>query len=392
MSDLFTPTVDRRTTAAAKFRRLSSYCGVSPEDGLGMWIADSDYPTAPVVIDALQTELAHGMLGYGYDADAYHQAITWWMNTRHGWAVDPDWIVTTQGLGHAIATCLDVWSKPGEGVAYFTPVYHEFRLKTQRAGRRPVEFPMDLVEGRYEINWDAAEDLITEDTRILLFCNPQNPSGRMWTAEEQRQVAAFCAKHDLILVADEVHCDLVYPGATHVPMDIAAPDHRNRTVTLFAASKTFNLAGLRVGQAIIPDPDLRATYQQRLIALNYDPATLGVVATTAAFSPEGHAWATAQIAHLQENIRIFEAGIAAIPGVWAMPLQSTYLAWVDFSGTGMDEAEIDERLLQTAKIGPQRGGDFSPHTTLWNRFNLATPRSTVEDAVRRLQDAFSDLQ
>ncbi len=389
---LFNDVPDRRALFSTKWDKLGLVGGGDRETSLAMWVADSDYPTAPVVLETLRRHVEHGMLGYGYDGAAYKAALTWWLGTRHGWTIDPDWVLTTQGLGHAIATILDIWSEPGEGVCFFTPVYHEFRLKTERAGRRPVEFPMQLVDGRYELDFDAAEARITPDTRVLLFCSPQNPSGRMWTAEEQRQVAAFAEAHDLILVSDEVHCDLVYPGNTHIPMDIAAPDYRHRTITLFAASKTFNLAGLRVGQAIVPDEALRARYFQRLNALNYDPATLGVEATTAAFSPEGAAWADAQIEHLAGNIAVFNEGIAKVPGLWSMPLQSTYLAWVDFSRLGMGEDEVLRRLLEDAQVCPQRGRDFCAESALWHRFNLAVPRKLVEEAVTRIQAAFADVQ
>jgi cystathionine beta-lyase len=251
---------------------------------------------------------------------------------------------------------------------------------------------MALVDGRYELDWDAAEAALTPKTKILLFCSPQNPSGRVWTVEELRQVADFAARHNLVLVSDEVHADLVYAGNTHVPMDIAAPEHRDRTVTLFAASKTFNLAGLRVGQIIIPDDALRAQMEDRLTALNYDATTLGAFASQAAYSPDGNEWVAAQISYLEENRRIFDEGVNAIPGVWSMPLQATYLPWVDFSGTGMSMEEIARRVNGEAQITPAPGKWFGTGSELWNRFLLATPRANVEATVQRLQRAFSDLQ
>ena len=389
----FDQLIDRSGTGC-KWQSMERTYGVPAEGGIAMSVADSDYPCAPVILDAVQGMVARGGFGYGYDRVAYRDAVAWWMTTRHGWSVDPDWVLTAQGLGLAIALCLDVFSAPGEGVAFFTPVYHEFRLKTERAHRRPVELPLALEDGRYVIDWDAAEARITPDTRVLLFCAPQNPSGRVWSAEEMRAVADFAARHDLILVSDEVHADLVYPdaGARHVPMAVAAPEHADRTVTLFAASKTFNLAGLRVGQLIVPDPALRARLAERLTALNYDPATLGVVATTAAYSPAGAAWADAQLAYLQGNRDLFDAAIATIPGVASMKLQATFLAWVDFSGTGMSRAEIEARLFREARIAVQPGGDFCAETALWNRFNFAMPRALVAEAAARLQAAFADLQ
>lgn len=379
----------------SKWTKLESMFGISPSDGIGMFVADSDYPTAPCVIEAIQTMVDLGTFGYGYDAKGYLDALTWWMRTRHAWTIDPDWVVTTQGLGHAIATCIDIWSEPGEGVAYFTPVYHEFRLKTQRAERTPVELPLTMDNGRYVFDWDAADAAITADTRILLFCSPQNPSGRVWSTEDLRQVAAFAKRHDLLLVSDEVHCDLIYEdgaGTRHVPMDIAAPEHRDHTVTLFAASKTFNLAGLRVGQMIIPDATLREKANRRLVALNYDPATVGIAASAAAFTQEGQTWLSAQMQHLTNNREIFDAGINAIPGVRSMRLQSTFLPWVDFSGTGMSQGEILRRVHGEARIGTAPGDWFGAGGENFHRFNIALPRAHVEETVARVQAAFADLQ
>jgi cystathionine beta-lyase len=295
-------------------------------------------------------------------------------------------------LGNAIALCIDIWSAPGEGVAYFTPVYHEFRLKAERAGRRPVELPMALVDGRYELDWEAAEAALDPGTKVLLFCSPQNPSGRVWTAHELKQVADFAERHDLLLVSDEVHCDLLFDGLAHIPTDMAAPEARNRTVTLFAASKTFNVAGLRFGQMIIPDPALRAQAQQRLTALNYDPTTLSVLASQAAFSPDGLAWLEAQMAHLTANRELFDTLVNSIPGVRSMRLQSTYLPWVDFSGTGMDPEEVKRRVWVEAGIGTSPGGQFGTGGESFHRFNLSLPRAHVQEAGQRLAEAFSDLQ
>lgn len=384
-----------REALNSKWTNLDSAFGIDPDTGIAMWVADSDYATAPCVRDVLRRAVDIGVFCYGYDKKGYHEAVQWWMATRHDWRIDPDWIVTTQGLGHAIATCIDLWSAPGEGIAFFTPVYHEFRLKTERAGRRPVELPLALVDGRYELDWDAADAAITPDTKVLLFCSPQNPSGRVWTADELRQVAAFAERHDLILVSDEVHCDLIFDdgtGTRHVPTDIAAPEHRARTVTLFAGSKAFNLAGLRVGQMIIPDPALRQTVQQRLTALNYDPATLGVMASQAAFSPDGQDWLNAQMRHLSRVRDIFDEGINAIPGVTSMRLQATFLPWVDFSGTGMTAEEITRRIHGDARIGTMPGGRFGSGGDSFHRFNIALPTARIEDAVARMQAAFADLQ
>ena len=244
----------------------------------------------------------------------------------------------------------------------------------------------------YVLDLEDAQKRLDGSEKILIWCSPQNPSGRVWTADELRAVADFAARNDLLLVSDEIHHDLVYSGNKFVPMDVAAPDHRGRAVYLTAASKTFNIAGQRTGNMIIPDPDLRAAMKQRLNMLDYKPGSLGMRMIEAAYSPEGGKWVDAQIEHLEGNRKVFDAAINAIPGLWSMPLQATYLAWVDFSGTGMSFDEIATRIRDDAKIAVSAGPSFGTGGELFQRFNLATQRATVEDACARMQRAFSDLQ
>jgi len=388
----FNSPIDRRGTNSTKWDLMEQLYGVSPDDGLAMWTADSDYQTAPCVIDAVKAAAEHGVFGYGIEDDAYLSAIQWWMQTRHDWAIEKDWIMTTQGLGNGIALCLDVWTDPGDHAVIFTPVYHEFALKVQKAGRIVTECPLHRQDDTYVLDLDDAQSRLTGKEKILIWCSPQNPSGRVWTTEELKSVSDFARKNGLLLVSDEIHHDLVFAGAKFVPMAIAAPEGADNTVYLTAPSKTFNIAGQRTGNMIISDPTLRATMRKKLNTMDYKPSHLGVTMITAAYSPAGAAWADAQIAHLQENRAIFDAGINAIPGVWSMPLQSTYLAWVDFSGTGMSHEEVSARIRDTAKIAVSQGPTFGAGGETFMRVNLATQKATIEDAVRRLQAAFADLQ
>lgn len=392
MRDLFNVPNDRRGTHCSKWDVLDSKFDVPNADGIAMWTADSDYPTAPCVLRAIQAAVDHGVFGYWTDNTDYHAAIQWWMKNRHGWDIDTDWIMTTQGLGNAIALCLDVWSEPGDRIVTFNPVYHEFEFKIRRAGRVPVQCPLTRDGDTYQIDFDDAQSRLDGTEKLLIFCSPQNPSGRIWSAEELRQVAAFAARNDLIVVADEIHHDFIYPGHTFVPYDVAVPDARDRSVILTASSKTFNIAGLKTGNIIIPDATLREAMAQRLRSLDYSPNRMGLEMVTAAYTPEGAEWVDAQIDHLIENRRIFDDAMNAIPGVHSLPLASTYLAWVDFSGTGMDFEEISRRVRKDARIAPSPGPEFGPGGETFLRFNLATQTYRVEDAAKRVQEAFNDLQ
>lgn len=388
----FNDPIDRRGTQSSKWDRMEQLYGVSPGDGLAMWTADSDYATAPCVLDALQRAVDHGVFGYSWEHPDYLAAVQWWMKTRHGWDIDTDWILTSQGLGNAIALSLDVWTQPGDGVVIFTPVYHEFAHKVNKTGRRVVECPLVREADNYVLDLDDAQKRLTGSESMLIWCSPQNPSGRIWTAEELRAVAAFAERNDLILISDEIHHDLIYPGNVFVPADIASPETRNRAVYLTAASKTFNIAGQRTGNMIIPDADLRAAMKQRLNTLDYSASSLGIGMITAAYSPQGAAWVDAQMVHLDSNRALFDETVNAIPGLWSMPLQSTYLAWVDFSGTGMTHDEVTARLRDTARIAASAGPQFGTGGESFERFNLATQKARVQDACDRLRAAFADLQ
>lgn len=388
----FNDPIDRRGTHSTKWDMMEQLYGVSADDGLAMWTADSDFATAPCVIDAVHKMADHGVFGYVHVHDDYLSAIQWWMKTRHNWQIEKDWILTTQGLGHAIAMCLDVWTDPGDKVVTFNPVYMEFQSKTEKAGRVPVQIELPMENGRYVLDLDAAQQQLSGDEKMLIWCSPQNPSGRIWTTEELRAIADFCARNDLILVSDEIHHDLVYSGETFVPIHIAAPEHSDRMVILTAASKTFNIAGQRAGNMIVPNSTLRRQMQNRLAALDYKPGSVALAMITAAYSPEGAEWVDDQMVHLAGNKALFDAAIDKIPGARSVPLQSTYLAWVDFSGTGMDHDEVSRRIRKDAKIAPSPGPVFGPGGETFIRFNLATQRATVEEACKRLLTAFADLQ
>ena len=228
--------------------------------------------------------------------------------------------------------------------------------------------------------------------KIAILCSPHNPGGRVWTKAELKAVAQFCEQHDLILISDEIHHDLVYSGVQHTPTAIAAPEITNRLVTLTAPSKTFNTAGTHTGNVIIEDTALRAKFATTMSGLAVSPNNFGTVMTTAAYSPEGAEWVDALVAYLEENRRIFDEGISKIPGLRPMPLEATYLSWVDFSDTGMSVAEFTNRVEKDAKIGVNHGGTFGSGGELFLRFNIGTQKARIVDAVERMQSAFADLQ
>lgn len=388
----FDEIIRRQGTHCVKWDGMEKAYGVSPETGIAMWVADMDFRAPDCVAQAVRDMADHGVFGYFGDDAAYLSAIGWWMQTRHGWQVAPEWIFTTHGLVNGTALCIDAFTAPGDGVVLFTPVYHAFSRVIRAAGRELVECPLVMRDGRYAMDMAAYDAQMTGREKMVILCSPHNPGGRVWTEGELREVADFCLRHDLILVSDEIHHDLVFPGQRHMPMPLAAPDITDRLVMMTATTKTFNIAGSHVGNVIIADPDLRAKFAGRMMAMGMSPNSFGIFMATAAYSPEGAEWVDALMTYLEGNRRIFDEGINAIPGLRSMPLEATYLAWVDFSGTGMPEEEAIARVQRDAGIAANHGSTFGTGGAPFLRFNIATPRAVVEDAVARLQRAFADLQ
>ncbi|WP_282078126.1 MalY/PatB family protein [Epibacterium ulvae] len=388
----FDTLIDRRNTHSTKWDKMERLYGVSPDEGLSMWVADSDFRVAGPIRDKLQQLVDQAVFGYADAEGPYREAVQWWMQSRHNWTIDTDSIFSTTGLCNAIGLCLDTYTQPGDGIVLFTPVYHAFARVVRAAGRDVVECPLVNTSGQYEMDFDAYDAQMTGKETMVILCSPHNPGGRVWTQDELRGVADFAKRHNLLLVSDEIHQDLVFKGHRHIAMQNAAPDITDRLLMLTAPSKTFNIAGLHTGQVIIPDPALRARFAAKMSALSIEVSSIGQFATTAAYSPEGAAWADAQIAYIEENTKIFEQAISEIPGLTPMKLQSTYLSWIDFSGTGMEREEFTQRVEKVAKIAANHGTTFGTGGESFLRFNLATQCARVEDACTRLKTAFSDLQ
>ncbi|WP_423212387.1 MalY/PatB family protein [Paracoccus yeei] len=389
----FDEPIDRLGTLCSKWDDMHKIFGVAPQDGIAMWVADMDFrPPAPVQ-QAVEAMARHGIYGYPGEHRPYLEAIRWWMQNRHGWTVEPEWILTAHGLVNGTALCVDTFTAPGDAVVLMTPVYHGFARVIRAAGRGITEFPLVVEDGEYRMDWEGWAGLMTGRERMLVLCSPHNPSGRVWSEAELRQVAEFCAAHDLILVSDEIHHDLVLPGSPrHHVLARLVPEAAPRLVTLTAATKTFNIAGAHIGNLIVADPDLRRRLSQRFMALGISPGLFGLNMVAAAYSPEGAAWVDDLVAYLDGNRQVFDRGIAAIPGLRSMPLQATYLAWVDFAGTGMAPAEIERRIAHDARIAASGGASFGTGGESFVRFNLATTRARVEAAVERMSRAFGDLQ
>lgn len=388
----FDEVIDRRGTHSSKWDTMEELYGVSPDSGLSMWVADMDFRAPKIIQEKLHEINSHGIYGYYGDYKEYNNSIKWWMKNRHNWEIDTSWIFTTHGLVNGTGLCIDAFTKPGDGIILFTPVYYQFSNLVEAARRKVVECPLKLIDNHYHFDFVAYERNLSGDEKMVILCSPHNPGGRVWTKNELQEVAKFAKKHDLVLVSDEIHHDLVYPNKSHTVMPIANPSVCDRLVMMTATTKTFNIAGAHSGNVIIPHPNLRQKFSQRIKALGISPNSFGLFMATAAYSPEGAQWLDELLHYIDGNRVIFDREVNKIPGLSSMPLEGTYLAWVDFSGTGMEEEEFIYRVQEKAKIAVNHGSTFGTGGEKFLRFNLATPRTLVVEATKRLKDAFSDLQ
>ena len=388
----FDEVIDRRGTHSSKWDTMEELYGVSPDSGLSMWVADMDFRAPKIIQEKLRGINSHGIYGYYGDYKEYNNSIKWWMKNRHNWEIDTSWIFTTHGLVNGTGLCIDAFTKPGDGIILFTPVYYQFSNLVEAARRKVVECPLKLIDNHYHFDFVAYERNLSGDEKMVILCSPHNPGGRVWTKNELQEVAKFAKKHDLVLVSDEIHHDLVYPNKRHTVMPIADPSVCDRLVMMTATTKTFNIAGAHSGNVIIPHPNLRQKFSQRIKALGISPNSFGLFMATAAYSPEGAQWLDELLHYIDGNRVIFDREVNKIPGLSSMPLEGTYLAWVDFSGTGMEEEEFIYRVQEKAKIAVNHGSTFGTGGEKFLRFNLATPRTLVVEATKRLKDAFSDLQ
>ena len=375
----------------SKYDGIARFYGTDHPDMIAMWVADMDFAMAKPIRDALKDEIDFGYMGYFTDTSECDAAIADWMENRHGWTIDPRTIRYTHGVIGGYGAAIAAYSQPGDGVIVFSPVYHAFFRQIEAMGRVAVESRLIERDGQYHMDLEALASQLTGSEKVLTFCSPHNPGGRVWSANEIRELAAFCEAHDLLFISDEIHGDMTHEGQNFVPALVAAPQAASRTVILSAASKSFNTAGLETGYMIIPDADVRKRIDAALLDRESSPTRTGIVATQAAYEHCGD-WLEAVRSYIFNNFRIFAERMNALPGISVMPMQATYLAWVDFSDTGMDPDEIEDRLLNTAHVATNPGRQFRGGCDTHMRFNLALPRGRLMRALDGIEKAFSDLQ
>lgn len=384
--------IPRLGTHSVKWDGLAYRFGAHAVGALPMWVADMEFAAPPAVTRTLREAVEHGVHGYFGDPADYLAAIRGWMSRRHGWEIEESWILTTAGIVNGVNLALQAYCRPGDGVILQQPIYHPFAPSIRANGCHVVGNLLRFEDGRYEMDLEGLAKAVDAKTRMLILCSPHNPCGRVWTRAELTAIAEFCLERGILIVSDEIHHDLVFDGA-HTVLATLSPEIAARTVTFTSSSKTFNLAGGHTGNAIISDPELRRLFQRQMERCGMLVGNrFGYLMATAAYA-EGDEWLDALLVYLRANRdRVDRFAAERLRGVRAVPLEATYLAWLDFRGTGMEEAEIVRRFEQEAKVICNHGSSFGPGGAGFMRLNFACPRAMLDEALERIGAAFGDLQ
>lgn len=374
----FDKITDRRATNSYKWDS-------APEGVLPMWVADMDFRTAPAIIDALQKRVAHGIFGYTRVPDAYYDAVTSWFSRRHGWDIDREWIIYTSGVVPAVSAVIKALTVPGDKVIVQTPVYNCFFSSIRNNGCEIVSNPLRRTADTYEMDFDALERCAADPrAKVMLLCNPHNPAGRVWTPDELTRLGNICLRNGVTVVADEIHCELVYQGFKYTPFASLSDAFLHRSVTCVSPSKAFNIAGLQIANIVAFDNDLRSRID-KAININEvcDVNPFGVAATIAAYN-EGEEWLNQLVDYLHGNYEAMaEFCRRELPEFSITRLEGTYLVWMDCSSLGMPSDALEHALLDDARLWLNAGTMYGAEGEGYMRWNIACPRSVMLDGLNR---------
>ncbi|MFO7829305.1 MAG: PatB family C-S lyase [Bacteroidales bacterium] len=381
----FDEIIDRDNTASVKFDLREKIFG--KDDVMPVWVADMDFKTPDFIIDALKKRLEHPILGYSFRPDAYYQSIINWVKRRHSWEIDKDWISFSPGIVPAINMAIMAYTQPGDKIIVQPPVYHPFFSAIKNNERTQVENPLVLKNGRYHINF---EDLKTKlkDAKMILLSNPHNPGGSVWTKDELRQLGKMCVENDVLIMADEIHADLVFKPHKFIPVASISPEIEKNTVTFIAPSKTFNIAGLATSSVIASNIELKEKYDAVLDTIHIGMGNIfGTIASEAAYN-HGDEWLGQLLEYLSQNIEFVGDYISKnIPEIKMIKPEGTYLIWLDCSALNLNGKDLKDFMINDASLGMNDGRMFGTGGDQFMRMNIACPRKIIEKALNNLEKA-----
>lgn len=387
----FDAVVDRKNTYSLKYDFAKERS--MPEDVLPLWVADMDFKVSSYIQEALQKQVEHGIFGYSEVKEDYFEALKGWMKSHHGWDVESEWLVKTPGVVFALAMAVKAFTEEGDGVLLQQPVYYPFSEVIVDNGRKLVSNTLVQDDnGKYVIDFEDFEDkIIKEKIKLFFLCNPHNPVGRVWSREELERLGDICYKHHVIVVSDEIHADFVFQGKHQVFANLKE-EYKEIAIVATSPSKTFNIAGLQVSNIFIPNPELRKKIKKQIDAAGYSQLNvLGLVAAKAAYE-HGEEWYQAMHRYVGENIAYTRQFIEnRLPGVKLVENEGTYLLWLDFRDLNLSERELEDLIVNKAKLWLDSGRIFGTAGKGFQRINVACPRETLKEALTKLEAAVHEI-
>jgi len=376
---------DRRGTGSIKYGTPPAG---APEDVIPMWVADMDFPTPPVVAEAMARAAGQKIFGYTVPDAGYSQLLADWYGRRMGWQIDTAWLTPIPSVLAGVSAAIRALTAPGDGVLLCQPVYYPFARIITGCGRELMVSPLHLENGHYSFDFaDIEKHLQDKKCKVFLLCSPHNPVGRVWKREELAELGRLCCEYDVKIISDEIHADLIFTPNRHVPMASVSPEIANRTVTCMAPTKTFNMAGLPAAHMIIPNEELRRTVERVCSASGQGLwGVMPLAAATAAYG-QGEPWLEGLLDYLKGNLELLYESFPAGAPITALETEGTYLSWLDCRGLGMNGQELDDFFLKKAGIWLDGGTMFGTGGEGFQRLNFACPRSVLQKAIHRIQKA-----
>lgn len=381
---------ERRNTLSYKWDQSKKLFGT--DDILPLWVADMDFYAPPEVTEAITKRAAHGVYGYTVRSEGYIQAIIGWFQRRHNWRIDPSWLTDTPGIVPALSIAVQCFSQPGDKIILQSPVYYPFYDVIRMNDRIVVKNSLLMKNDRYEINFEQLEEQMKDGAKMLLLCSPHNPGGRVWTLEELTKIGELCLQYNVLVVSDEIHCDHVYKGNTHLPFAGIKESFEQITLTALAPSKSFNLPGIQSAFMVIPNAKLKRTFDYHLKTLSLHMVNFFAPVATEACYTHGDEWMDELLVYLENNLDYAMQYIKEyIPQITPIRSEGTYLLWVDCRRLEMSIDELKDLMFNKAKVAFSEGSVFcNEEGKGFLRINFACPRAILEEALRRFKNAIDE--
>ena len=383
--------IERRGTHCVKYDALKEMYG--RDDLISLWVADMDFATPDFIIDALRRRLDHPVLGYPVQYDGYWQSVVNWIESHHGWRVEREWMRYIPGIVKGLGMVINAFTQPGDKIIIQPPVYHPFRLVPEHNGREVVMNPLRCEGDKYEMDFEQLEQIIDPKCKVLVLANPHNPIGITWDRETLTRLADIAVKHNILVVSDEIHCDMALYGNKHIPFASVSENAARCSITFGAPSKTFNIAGIVSSYAIVPDPAVREKFFAWLTANEFDMATIFAMEATEAAFTQGEEWRGQMLTHIEGNIDFVDEYLKTnIPEVRVIKPQASYLVWLDFSALGLSHEKLIDMLVNDARLAMNDGAMFGIGGEQHTRLNVGTQRAVLEQAMQQLKCAIDKLR